>query len=133
MPRNWMGNHYYQKPLYEKQVDSTVINVQNSITSTGGTALEVLEKSPGVIVNRQNSSISMSGKSGVLVMINGKINRLPVDAVVQMLDGMSAANIEKIELITTPPAKYDAEGDLFAGPPFGPLPSLERKQSRPDH
>jgi len=100
-----------KKPLYEKQVDRTVINVQNSITSTGGTALEVLEKSPGVVVNRQNSSISMSGKSGVLVMINGKINRLPVDAVVQMLDGMSAANIEKIELITTPPAKYEAEGD----------------------
>ncbi|WP_409070382.1 outer membrane beta-barrel family protein [Aliifodinibius sp. S!AR15-10] len=44
-------------------------------------------------------------------MVNDKLVRLPIDAVVQMLDGMSAANIEQIELITTPPAKYEAEGD----------------------
>ena len=100
-----------QKPLFEKEVDRTVVNVQSSITSAGSTVLEVLEKSPGVIVNRQNNSISMNGKNGVLVMINGKISRLPTDAVVQMLNGMSSANIEKIELITTPPAKYDAEGN----------------------
>lgn len=100
-----------QKPLYEKQVDRMVINVQSSTTSSGKTALEVLGKSPGVAVNRQNNSIAMNGKTGVLVIINGKMNRLPIDAVVQMLDGMSSANIEKIELITTPPAKYDAEGD----------------------
>ncbi len=100
-----------QKQLFEKQVDRTVVNVQSSITSAGRTVLEVLEKSPGVIVNRQNNSIALNGKNGVMVMINGKISRLPTDAVVQMLNGMSAANIEKIELITTPPAKYDAEGN----------------------
>lgn len=100
-----------QKPLFEKQIDRTVVNVQSSITSVGSTALQVLEKSPGVVVNRQNNSIAMSGKTGVLVMINGKVSRLPMDAVIQMLDGMSSANIETIELITTPPAKYDAEGN----------------------
>ena len=100
-----------QKPLYEKLLDRTVVNVKSSITSTGKSALEVIEKSPGVNVNRQTSSISMQGKSGVLVMINGKMSRLPIDAVVQMLDGMSSSSIDKIELITTPPAKYDAEGD----------------------
>ena len=100
-----------QKPLFEKQIDRTVVNVQSSITTAGNTVLEVLEKSPGVVVNRQNNSLAMNGKTGVLVMINGKVNRLPIDAVVQMLDGMSAANIEKIELITSPPAKYDAEGN----------------------
>ena len=100
-----------RKPLYEKQIDRTVVNVQSSITSSGKTALEVIEKSPGVNVNRQNNSLSMNGKTGVQVMINGKMSRLPIDAVVQMLDGMSAANIDKIELIITPPAKYDAEGD----------------------
>ena len=100
-----------QKQLFEKQVDRTVVNVQSSITSAGSTVLEVLEKSPGVIVNRQNNSIALNGKNGVLVMINGRISRLPTDAVVQMLNGMSSANIEKIELITTPPAKYDAEGN----------------------
>ena len=100
-----------QKPLYEKEADRTIVNVSSSLTATGKSALEVLEKSPGVTVNRQNNTLSMNGKTGVLVMINGKMSRLPLDAVVQMLDGMSAANIDKIELITTPPAKYDAEGD----------------------
>jgi outer membrane receptor for ferrienterochelin and colicin len=100
-----------QKPLYEKQTDRTVVNVKGSITAAGSTVLEVLEKSPGVMVNRQNNSVTMNGKNGVLVMVNGKASRLPMDAVVQMLDGMSSATVEKIELITSPPAKYDAEGN----------------------
>lgn len=100
-----------KKPVYELQIDRMVVNVENSITSTGNTALEVLEKSPGIIVDRQNSTISMGGKSGVVVMINGKQNRMPIEAAVQMLSSMSSDNIKKIELITTPPAKYDAEGD----------------------
>lgn len=100
-----------KKPLYEKKADRMVINVQSKATSAGRSALEVLERSPGVMVNRQNSAISMHGKSGVRVMINGKMTQMPIDAVVQMLNGMNAANIEKIELITTPPAKYDAEGN----------------------
>ncbi|NNE28295.1 MAG: TonB-dependent receptor [Saprospiraceae bacterium] len=53
----------------------------------------------------------MSGKNGVLVMINGKENRMPLSALVQMLQGMNSSNIEKIELITTPPASFSAEGD----------------------
>ncbi|CAN5124064.1 hypothetical protein BH23BAC1_BH23BAC1_31290 [soil metagenome] len=99
-----------QKPLYEKQIDRLVVNVQQSITAAGNSVLEVLQKSPGININRQNLSIIMNGKSGVTVMINNKIARLPIDAVLQMLDGMSAANVEKIELITNPPAKYEAEG-----------------------
>ncbi|MEO1435598.1 MAG: carboxypeptidase regulatory-like domain-containing protein, partial [Bacteroidota bacterium] len=100
-----------KKPLFEQQIDRTVVNVQASITSAGGTALDVLEKSPGIIVNRQNGSITMAGKDGVVIMINDKENRLPVSALVEMLAGMSANNIERIELITTPPARYDAEGN----------------------
>ena len=100
-----------EKPMFEQQIDRLVINVQSSITSSGNTALEVLQKSPGVVVNRQNNSISVNGKSGVRVMINGKIMQLPLDVVVPMLDGMSASNIDKIELITTPPSRYDAEGN----------------------
>lgn len=100
-----------RKPLFEQKIDRMVINVKNSITSAGGTALEVLQKSPGVIVNLQSNSISLSGKEGVVIMINGKISRLPVEAVIQMLSGMNASNIERIELITTPPANFDAEGN----------------------
>ena len=100
-----------KKPLLEQKIDRLVINVANSITSAGNTALEVLERSPGVIVNRQNNTIAINGKDGVVVMINGKINHMPASAIIQLLNGMSANNIEKIELITTPPANLDAEGN----------------------
>lgn len=99
------------KPLYEQKVDRMVINVQNSIVAAGSTALEVLERSPGVTINRQNNSISLIGKSGVTIMINGKISYLPTESIVQLLEGMSSENIESIELITTPPANLDAEGN----------------------
>lgn len=100
-----------RKPLFEQKIDRLVVNVANSATSAGGTALEVLERSPGVVVNRQNQALSLIGKEGVVVMINGKISYQPAAGIVQMLDGMSADNIESIELITTPPANYDAEGN----------------------
>ncbi|BAO74843.1 TonB-dependent receptor [Winogradskyella sp. PG-2] len=100
-----------QKPLYQQKVDRMVINVENSIVSAGGTALEVLERSPGININRQSNSISIVGKEGVVVMINDKISYMPTSGLVQMLEGMSADNIESIELITTPPANFDAEGN----------------------
>src|SRR5882724_559150 len=99
-----------KKPLYEQKHDRLVINVQNSITSAGSSVLDVLERSPGIVVDRQNSSISMKGKDGVAVMIDGKINYMPANAVIELLQGMSSGSIEKIELITTPPANLDAEG-----------------------
>jgi hypothetical protein len=100
-----------KKPLFEQKIDRMVVNVASSITAAGSTALEVLERSPGIIVDYQNNAISMSGKEGVVIMINGKISHMPVAAVMQKLSGMSADNIEKIELITTPPANFDAEGN----------------------
>lgn len=99
-----------KRPLYEQKPDRLVINVENSISAPGNTALQVLERSPGVVVSRQNNTISMLGKDGVNILINGKQTYMPASAVVQMLDGMSAGNIDKIELITTPPANFDAEG-----------------------
>src|SRR5688572_4420299 len=100
-----------KRPMFEQKLDRMVINVANSITNTGSTALEVLMRSPGVTVNQQNSTLSMNGKEGVVLILNGKIQRMPAEAMVQLLAGMSAANIEKIELITTPPANFDAEGN----------------------
>jgi outer membrane receptor protein involved in Fe transport len=100
-----------KKPLFEQKIDRMVINVASSITYAGSTALDVLERSPGVTVDRQNNNISINSKSGVVVMINGKISRMPMSAVVQLLAGMSSDNIEKMEIITTPPANFDAEGN----------------------
>jgi outer membrane receptor protein involved in Fe transport len=100
-----------KRPFLEQKVDRTVVNVANSITNAGGNALEVLQRSPGVQVNRLTRSIALVGKEGVVVMINGKISRQPTDAVVQMLEGMNADNIDRIELIHTPPANFEAEGN----------------------
>jgi outer membrane receptor protein involved in Fe transport len=100
-----------QKPLFEQHLDRLVVNVQNSIVAAGATALEVLERSPGITVNRQSNALSISGKDGVVVMINGKQSRVPMATIIQMLSGMNASNIDKIEIITTPSAQYDAEGN----------------------
>lgn len=100
-----------RKPLFEQRVDRMVINVANNITLAGGTVLDVLERSPGIVVDRQNNALSINGKNGVVVMINGKLTHMPVSALVQMLAGMPSDNVEKVELITTPPANFDAEGN----------------------
>ena len=100
-----------KKPLFEQKMDRLIVNVAGSITASGNTALEVLARSPGIIVDHQNNSISMNGKNGIVVMINGRISRMPLSAIFNMLAGMASGNIEKIELITTPPANFDAEGN----------------------
>lgn len=100
-----------KKPMFEQKIDRLVVNVSNSITASGGTALEVLHRSPGVIVNKQWNTIALNGNEGIVLMINGKISRIPANAVVNMLEGMTAENIEKIELIHTPPANFEAEGN----------------------
>ena len=99
-----------EKPLYQQQIDRTVINVESSVLSKGSSALQVLERSPGVYVDLRSNSIALNGKSSVMVMFNGKLMRLPMPQVVAMLNGMSANDIEKIELLTTPPSRYDADG-----------------------
>ena len=100
-----------QKPIFEQQLDKLVINPSAMMTAAGGSVLDVLERSPGVRVDRQNSNIALGGKSGVMVMLNGKLSRLPLETLVQMLSGMNADNVETIELITNPSARYDAEGN----------------------
>lgn len=100
-----------QKPIYEQQIDRTIIHVANSIISGGSTALEVLEKAPGVTVDRRNDGISLQGKDGVLLMVDGKQTYLAMADVVAMLRSMSSDHIDKVELITSPSAKYDAAGN----------------------
>ena len=100
-----------RRPLLEQKTDRLVVNVAQSITYSGGTALEVLQRSPGVRVNRQTQRISLAGKEGVVVMVNGKPSRIPDDALLQMLESISANSIESIEIIHTPPANFEAEGN----------------------
>ena len=100
-----------RKPLFEQKIDRTIMNVANSIIASGSTALEVLEKAPGVTVDKQNDQISLRGKEGVIVQIDGKQTFLPMADVVGMLKSMASDNIDRIELITNPSAKYDAAGN----------------------
>ncbi len=98
-----------QRPLIEQQIDRMVVNVDGSILASGGTALEVLQKSPGITIDG-NDNISMKGRQGVMVMIDGKQTYLSSQELSNMLRSMSAESIDKIELITNPSAKYDAAG-----------------------
>lgn len=97
-------------PLYELQQDRMVMNVETFPSMDGNTGLELLQKIPGLIVDRQNNSISMNAKGEVLVMINDKIQRISGEVLMARLQGMRAENIEQIEVIDQPPAKYDASG-----------------------
>ena len=100
-----------RKIAYKREIDRTIIDLEADSSTSGASLLDVLERTPGVIVDRQSESISMLGKSGVNVMINGKISYMPINALVQYLNGMNADNAKSIELITTPPANFDAEGN----------------------
>lgn len=100
-----------KKPFVEQQLDRMVVNVANSIVGSGSTALEVLEKSPGVTVDYQNERVQLRGKEGVIVQIDGKQTYLSAQDVIALLRSMSSDNIETIELITNPSAKYDAAGN----------------------
>lgn len=100
-----------KKPFIEQLPDKTVINVENSIVSAGGTALEVLEKAPGVFVDNQNDRITLKGREGTLVMIDGKPTYLSAQEVVNLLRNTPSNGIESIELVTNPSARYDAAGN----------------------
>ncbi len=100
-----------KKPFIEQQVDRTVLNVENSIVSSGNTALEVLEKAPGVTIDRQNDQIKLKGKAGVLVYIDGKPSYLSQTEITNLLKSTPSDNIASIEIITQPGAKYDASGN----------------------
>ncbi len=98
------------KPLIERKIDRTIVNVDASITSAGGTALEVLEKSPGISVDK-DGNISLKGKEGVMVLMDGRPTQLSGTDLANLLRSMSAGQLEQIEIMTNPPAKYDAAGN----------------------
>jgi hypothetical protein len=100
-----------KRPFVEQRIDRMIVNVANSIIASGTTALEVLEKAPGVIIDRQNDQIIFKGKEGVIVHIDGKQTYLSMQDLVSLLRSMPSDNIDRIELITNPSAKYDASGN----------------------
>ncbi len=98
-----------KKPIIEKKIDRLVFNVENSITSVGGSALDALTKTPYVQV--RNNFIGLIGKSGVAIMVDDKLIQLSGEDLINYLQSIKSEDISKIEVITNPTAKYDAEGN----------------------
>ena len=99
-----------KKAFIERKIDKTVVNVDASVTNAGSTAMDVLEKSPGVTVDK-DGNISLKGKQGVMIMLDGKPSFLSGAELANLLRNMSAANLDQIEIMTNPSAKYDAAGN----------------------
>ena len=99
-----------KKPFVEQKMDRTIINVESSISNAGTNALEVLEKSPGVTVDK-DGNISLKGRQGVMVMIDGKPSYLSGENLTNYLRSLPATALDQIEIMTNPPAKYDAAGN----------------------
>jgi len=99
-----------KKPMVEVKADRTILNVENTINGAVSDALELLRKSPGVTVDKDDN-ISLSGKNGVQVFIDGKPSPLSGADLANYLKSMQSTQIESIELITNPSAKYEAAGN----------------------
>lgn len=99
-----------KRPFIESRVDKTVVNVDASPTSAGATALEVLEKSPGIMVSNEGT-LSLRGKAGVIIMMDGKPTFLSPTDLANLLKNMPASAIDQIEIMTNPSSKYDASGN----------------------
>lgn len=99
-----------RKPFIEQKIDKMVVNVDAAVTNTGANALEVLEKSPGVAVDK-DGNISLKGKQGVMVMIDNRPTYLSPTDLSNLLRSMPANNLETIEIMTNPSSKYDAAGN----------------------
>ena len=99
-----------KKPMIEVRADKTILNVEGTINASGNDALELLRKSPGVLLDKDDN-LSLAGKNGVQVYIDGKPTPLSGSDLTNYLKSLQAAQIEAIEIITNPSAKYDAAGN----------------------
>lgn len=98
------------RPLVEHLIDRTIVNPEALLSNAGSTALEVLAKSPGVMVD-DNDAISLKGKNNVMIFIDDKPTYLSGDDLANYLRAIPSSTIDRIELMPNPPAKYDAAGN----------------------
>ena len=99
-----------QRPMVQVKADKTILNVDGTINATGTDALGLLRKSPGVMVDKDDN-ISLAGKNGVRIYIDGKPSPLNGTDLTNYLKSIQSSQIDAIELITNPSAKYDAAGN----------------------
>jgi len=99
-----------RRPLVEHKLDRMIVNVEAAVTNVGANALEVLEKSPGITIDK-DGNISLKGRAGVQVYIDGRPSYLSGADLANLLRNMNASQLDQIEIMTNPPAKYDAAGN----------------------
>lgn len=97
------------RPVIKRLVDRVVFDAHNTIASAGGSALDLLREVPGLQVGQ--NSIGIIGKGGIKVYINARETKLSGDELIDYLRSYDASQILKVEVITTPPSKYDAAGN----------------------
>ncbi|MBS0029092.1 outer membrane beta-barrel protein [Chitinophaga sp. 22321] len=98
-----------QKPFIESSAGKTVMNIENSVSAAGNTALDLLRRAPGVQVDN-NENVTLKGQS-VTVMIDGKLTYLSGEQLTNLLKTTPGESIASIEILTSPSAKYDASGN----------------------
>jgi hypothetical protein len=98
-----------QRPIIEQKYDKLIFNVSGNVSTAGDNALEVLAKAPGVMVD-QNGAVSLGGRSGVLILIDGRRTHLSEADLTAYLRGLPASTIDRIDLISNPSAQYEAAG-----------------------
>lgn len=98
------------RPILEVKPDKLVFNVEGSVNAVGNDGMELLRKAPGVVIDN-NDNISLAGKNGVRIFINGKPSPLGAEDLANYLKSINSTEIDNIEIITNPSAKYEAEGN----------------------
>lgn len=100
-----------QKKLIEKKVDRLIFNPDLAEGAKGGNALDALRLAPRIKVDESTDAVSIIGKGSVTVMINDRLMQMDQTQLANYLKTIRTEDIEKIEIITNPPAKYDASGN----------------------
>lgn len=98
-----------EKENFQLAIDKKVFNVEKDLVSAGGSAIDVLKQVPTVSVD-VDGKISLRGSENLIIFINGKPSGLTGDNREQILMQIPASNIDHVELITNPSARYDADG-----------------------